>query len=139
MILDIKLLSNTAKAPRKNYNSDAGFDLFSDEEVVLLAGAVTKVKTKVSMSIPDGYCGIIKDRSSLGSGGIHVFAGVIDSAYRGEIIICLFNSRISEYRVLAGDKIAQMLIVPVPNVNINVVESLETSDRGDNGFGSSGR
>jgi dUTP pyrophosphatase len=99
---------------------------------------VTKVPTGLYMAIPEGYYGQIFDRSSMGSKGKHVFGGVLDSSYRGNVMVCLYNSG-APYWVKKGDRIAQLVILPVPEVKWEVVDKLDNSERGENGFGSSGQ
>lgn len=81
-----------AKTPNRAYDYDAGNDLFALEDAYIKPGETIKIKTGISVALPEGTQGIIKDRSSLGSKGIHVMAGVIDSSYRGEISVVLHNT-----------------------------------------------
>lgn len=131
--------------PTKAYKGDAGFDLYSIEDVRLFFGCPVKIKTGIALEIPEGYSGFIWDRSGLGSRGIKVFGGVIDSAYRGEIIVCLnrlWDSGLPIIPVSAilekGAKIAQLCLFQTPNFNIEEIDNLSDSDRGIKGFGSSG-
>jgi dUTP pyrophosphatase len=99
------------------------------------------------MAIPRGYVGLVWDRSSLGVKGIHRFAGVIDSGYRGEVKVCLHNSNLpsrsepekNTYVVEKNDRIAQLIIQRVENFYVNQVKTLNETDRGEGGFGSSGK
>ena len=99
------------------------------------------------MAIPDGYAGLIWDRSGLGSKGIHRHAGVVDSSYRGEVKVALSNSHsggVSDYLdntyfITKGDRIAQILFQKVPHFELVETEELADTDRGSSGFGSSGR
>lgn len=135
-ILKVQKLNNNAKLPNKTHMSDAGIDLFANENVVLYPENTLLVSTGIAMEIPEGYCGIIKDRSSMGAKGVFTLGGVIDSSYRGEIKIIMGTK--DTYVVNRGDKIAQMLLVPVPSVEIVEVESLSETERGSGGFGSTG-
>ena len=92
------------------------------------------------MSIPEGYVGLIWDRSGMAAKkGVHRFAGVIDSGYRGEIKVCLWNSSKEDFYIVNnGDRVAQILFQPVPHFSLIEVGSLDSSDRGSGGFGSSG-
>ena len=121
--------------PRKAHYNDAGFELFSAEQITLYPQQTVKIKTGVCLEIPDGYCGVIHDRSSMGSKSLKVMGGVIDSTYRGEIIVCLYNGGL-ETEIKSGDKIAQLLVLPVPDVTITEVDSLSETRRGTKGFGS---
>lgn len=159
--LRVKKLVEDAKLPTKAHITDAGFDLYSVEDVVLNSAETTKIDTGIAVEIPTGYVGVIFDRSSMGSKGIHRHGGIIDSSYRGPIMVCLNNTvastqdldvsnedgtqylelitRVNAYEIKKGDKIAQMLILPVPEVKVKEVSDLEESNRGEKGFGSSGR
>jgi dUTP pyrophosphatase len=162
LTLKVKKLNPEAKLPTKNNLSDAAFDLYANEYVSLRSGQATKIKTGIAVEIPDGYYGQIFDRSSIGALGISVLGGVIDSGYRGEIIVCLLNNNLpdcgmkyeyystdhyekeyysidSVHLITKGNKIAQMVILPVPQVEVEEVEELSDSDRGTKGFGSSGK
>ena len=97
------------------------------------------VSTSISLAIPEGHVGLVWPRSGLSiKKGIDVFAGVIDSGYRGEVKVCLFNSGATAFDIDEGDRIAQILIQKISDCKMVGVESLDGSDRGDGGFGSSG-
>ena len=145
--LKVKRLSDTATLPTKANKHDAGIDFYSDKTVTIKHLETITVDTGVSVSIPEGFVGLIWDRSSMGCKGIHRFAGVIDSGYTGEIKICLHNSGYGmqfwpyapvSYDVKIGDKIAQMVIQSIPTINIEEVTELSKTERGEKGFGSSG-
>ena len=139
MELLVKKLSEEAVLPEKAYTTDAGFDLFSRTHLTLLPNERYAFSTQISVKIPDGYCGILKDRSGNAvKKGVHVLAGIIDQNYIGEIFICLANLSNKPVTIDIGDKIAQMLIVPVPSVEIKEVQELPSTDRGAAGFGSTG-
>ena len=163
MEVKVKRLADNAIMPTKSQWDDAGFDLYSTEELTIYAGDTVLVSTGISMEIPTGHVGLIWPRSGLASKhGIDVFAGVIDAGYRGEIKVCLHNGKLdifnewkdgmgmcyyTDYQawqdnlktIDKGDKIAQILIQPVPDVTLTEVDSLSESTRGGKGFGSSGR
>ena len=132
----------------KPADGDAGYDICASEETYLfgrrdLKGASHRagVKTGLHVEIPDGYVGLIRDRSSMANKVIYTHGGVIDSSYRGEIIVMLDNQNFSAYKILAGQKIAQMVIVPVLTLEteeVSSIDDLEETERGDNGFGSTG-
>lgn len=99
----------------------------------------TIVKTGIALHIPDRYVGLIWPRSGMAvKYGIDVFAGVIDAGYRGEVGVCLYNSSDKDFYVQKGDRIAQILFQKVSQHNMIEVQSLEDSERGEGGFGSSG-
>lgn len=154
--LKVKRLTETAILPTKNYRTDAAFDLYADEDCILKQGKQAIIKTGICMEIPEGYAGLIWPRSGMSAkSGIDVLAGVVDSDYRGEVKVCLlFNDLVElsydpfslqhnvthkEYEVKRGDKIAQMVIQQIPNFYIKEVSELNDSDRGELGFGSSGK
>lgn len=146
----VKLLSEEAKMPTRSNLSDAGWDLYSTEDVVITGGQRRVVKTGVSLQIPDEWVGLIWPRSGLSvKKGIDVLAGVIDSGYRGEIMVCLYNTNM-QLKLFAddddpivtikkGDRIGQILFQRVPDVHLVEVDYLSDSDRGEKGFGSSGQ
>jgi len=97
------------------------------------------VCTGIALAIPKGYAALIWDRSSMGVKGIHRHAGVIDCGYRGEVRVCLHNTGKEPYHIKKGDRIAQMLIQAAPNFTMHTVEELDCTNRGDGGFGSTGK
>ena len=122
-------------------DGDAGYDLHAIESRQVAPGQRILVETGLHLEIPGGYVGVVKDRSSVAIAGLHTIAGVIDSAYRGEVKILLVNSTDAPIDIRAGQKIAQMLILPVSSPPIEFVESLEdlsSTARGVGGFGSTG-
>jgi len=133
----VKLLNIDAQMPSKAHYNDAGFDLYSIEDCAIQPKQRKTVRTGVSFQIPDYYAGLIWPRSGLSvKKGIDVLAGVIDAGYRGEIMVCLYNTSFEAVHINRGDKIAQIIFQEVPNVSMISVDTLETSQRGDNGFGS---
>ena len=139
MELLVKKLSEEAILPEKAYTTDAGFDLFSRTHVTLLPGERHLLHTEIAIKLPPNHCGILKDRSGNAvKRGIHVLAGIIDELYTGEIRICLVNLSAKPVTIDLGEKIAQMLVVPVPLVDVVVVDTLPITDRGAAGFGSTG-
>ena len=138
--LEIKKLDPEATVPTKANRGDAGFDLYSVSDATIQPNSREVIKTGISMAIPDGFSGLIWPRSGMAvKQGIDVFAGVVDAGYRGEVMVCLYNSSESPVEVSKGDRIAQMLIQPVPLVRIAEVSNLDDTSRGDGGFGSSGK
>lgn len=96
--------------------------------------------TGLTMAIPEGYGCVIKDRSGLAAKhGLHVLAGVIDSSYRGEWMVCLLNTGRTYYQITEGDRIAQAIIIPEYELEFLEVDELSETWRGEKGFGSSGR
>ena len=137
--LEIQLLSDKGTLPSKANRFDAGFDLYASENALIHPKERLLVSTDIAMAIPKGHVGLIWPRSGLAvKKGVDVFAGVIDSGYRGEVKVCLYNSGSEILEVEEGDRIAQLLIQKAENYFIKKVESLDDSERGDKGFGSSG-
>jgi dUTP pyrophosphatase len=137
----VQKLDKKARLPTKAHSNDAGYDLYSLSEIILKPGRVTDISTGIALAIPDGYVGLIWDRSSMGAKAVKVLGGVIDAGYRGEIKLKLIalNTFEQEWITLqAGSKVAQILIQRVENLPLIEVENLPESQRGEKGFGSSG-
>ncbi len=137
-----KVLFTGADAPGFAHPGDAGADLISSEDVELTPGQRALVGTGLRIALPAGYAALVLPRSGLAvKHGITVVnaPGLIDAGYRGEVKVCLLNTDASEtYRISAGDRIAQLMVVPVVPVDFIPVETLPGSARGESGFGSSG-
>ena len=128
--------------PSKTSLNNAGYDLYSTEDVTINANSSALVSTGIKLILPHGNYGSIRSRSGLAVKNIEAGAGVIDNNYQGEIKVLLRNFNNENYNVAKGDRIAQLIIQPYVNVDFNEVASLadqQESDRGNNGFGSSGR
>ncbi|MFC0232738.1 dUTP diphosphatase [Vagococcus entomophilus] len=138
MQLQVKRLTDTAKLPVKAHLTDAGFDMFSDEDVTIKNKTVA-VSTGLSIAIEQGYYARLKARSGLTlKTPLRVLEGTIDADYRGEVkVICDVKSNQS-YEIKKGDKIAQLIIQPLPPVDLVEVKKLEDTKRGNGGFGSTG-
>ncbi len=139
MELKVKRLHSHAKLPSYGHPGDAGLDLFSSVDMILQPGDAQPVPTGLKVAIPGGYAGLIWDKSGISLSRVHCLAGVVDSGYRGEIKVVLINLGIELFAVARGMKIAQMLIQPVQTVEVTESRDLEESERGENGFGSTGR
>lgn len=140
MEINVKKLHKDAVVPSYAYATDAGMDLFSSEEVTIPVGSTAVISTGVAMEIPEGYAGLIWDKSGLAAKhGLKTFGGVIDAGYRGEIKVGIRNFNSHEYVIKAGNKIAQMLIQKIESPRIVVVDELSDTPRGDGGFGSTGK
>ena len=137
----IKLETPSASAPVRKSNGAAAYDLFSDETLGLPPNMVTVVKTGVSLEIPRGWKGEVYSRSGLSLKGLVVAnqPGKIDSDYRGPIQILLLNWTSSYISITKGDRIAQLEINPVYDVDFVEVDELSETDRGDGGLGSTGK
>ena len=137
-------LDSEASQPTQGTKSAAGWDLRSLEDTVVMKGSSTKIRTGLAVAIPEGWEGQIRSRSSLGAKGMIMPNGVgtIDSDYRGELLVlATWIGEGDSIRLAKGERIAQMLIAPVPLTTFKEVsfDELSTTDRGEGGFGSSGR
>jgi len=144
MRIPFRRLRPEAREPTRAHAGDAGYDLHSVEEVSLRPGGRALVRTGVSVAIPEGYAGLVLPRSGLamrhGISPVNA-PGLIDSGYRGEIMVPLINhDRENTFRVERGMRIAQLVFVRAEEVAFAEVEFLEagTDGRGEGGFGSSG-
>ena len=139
MEIKVQKLSEYAIVPSKSNRSDAGWDLYAVEDAIIEPSQTELIGTDIAMAIPEGYVGLIWDRSGMAAKrGIHRFAGVIDSGYRGPIKVCLWNSTQEHCIINKGDRIAQIIIEKCPDVEWQEVKELNGTHRGDGGFGSSG-
>lgn len=126
--------------PEKAYDSDAGFDIFSPEQFRVAPFGWAIIYTKVHFFIPDGYVGMIKSKSGLNIKHHLTAEGVIDAGYTGEVVVKVYNHQNTEYIFEKGDKITQMVILPIPKVELENIEEFNVeTERGNNGFGSTGR
>ncbi len=142
MEIEIKLAKKNAKLPSYGRRGDAALDLFVCEATSLSPSEIKMVSTGVFLAIPDGYCGLVLPRSGLASKHAITLInspGLLDSNYRGEITIPLINHGNETYEIEEGDRVAQLLIIPCPNIDFKEVKELSSSNRGQSGFGSSGR
>jgi len=138
-MIHVELVSEDAKMPTRATDGAAGLDMYACQSAVIGAGKRNLVDTGVSIAIPHGYVGLIWPRSGLAlKKGLDVGAGVIDSDYRNVIGVLLFNHTDDPYRVEPGDRIAQ-IIQPAVMVQPVQVSSLDQTDRGQAGYGSTGR
>ena len=144
-MLRVKLLEAGARAPVVAHpGEDLGYDLFALEGVLLAPRVTVKVRTGIAVEARNPATGaplglLVRDRSSMASKGIATTGGVIDAGYRGEILVLMTNLGELEIELKAGEKIAQMVPVPVLTGAVEEVENLEDSARAEKGFGSSGR
>jgi dUTP pyrophosphatase len=143
MRIAIQRLHPDAVLPLGHHPGDAGGDLVAVEGCVLAPGGRAMVATGLALAIPDGFAGLVLPRSGLASRHGVTCAnapGLIDAGFRGEVKVALINLDPEEtYTVNAGDRIAQLVIVAVPDIEFDEVPELARSVRGDGGFGSTGR
>jgi dUTP pyrophosphatase len=142
MTLKVRRLDPRARLPTRAYPGDAGLDLYALEDSALEPGERASVRTGIAVEIPEGEAGLVLPRSGLAARhGIALVnaPGLIDSGYRGEIVVLLLNTdRSVRFELAAGDRIAQLVLIRVQTPAVLEVEELEMSERGAGGFGSSG-
>lgn len=155
LTLKVKKLRENAKLPTKAHLTDAGWDLYwcPSESMICVNEAEFRggvhwreFETGIALVIPKGYCAVVHGRSSLALGGYGPLGGVIDQNYTGELKVFLSGPGYDNggfplffHHFKPGDKIAQILILPVPKVEIEEINELPITDRGEKGYGSSGR
>lgn len=138
VLVQFKLLTLDAKPFAYSRANDACMDIYSNENITFHPGETRIVPTGVAIAIPEGYEGLIRGRSGLSSRGIHVEHGTIDCEYRGEIGVIIHNATPEFFNIHKGDRIAQFTLKEVIPVEVDIVKELSSTDRGVQGFGSSG-
>ena len=139
MEIKVKKINPVAKIPKFALEGDAGMDLFSVEDVNLKPGERIFCRTGIAVKIPSGYVGLIWDKSGIAQDyGIKTTGGVFDSNYTGEWFIGLVNLGQKDYKILKGQKIAQVLIQKIMKPQIKEVNEFPETNRGAGGFGSTG-
>ncbi len=133
------VLDDGAFAPLRAHNTDAGLDLRTPINVTVPAGGSVVIDTGIHIEIPKGFAGFLKSKSGLNVNHGIVSEGVIDSGYTGSIRAKLYNLSDVSFDFFAGDKITQLVILPVIIPKLELVNSLAETERGDGGFGSTGR
>ena len=134
----ITLLNNNAKQPYKADIGCAGYDIFSTEELIVPTQERRLVSIGISCEIPPDFYLRVAPLSGLSVKGIDIGAGVIDSSYRGELKVLVINNSFNDFKIDIGTKIAQLILERCANPTIEIVEKLNFSERGENGFGSTG-
>ena len=143
MNINIKLLSDNAKVPTRGSDFAAGYDLYAAtaEDIEIAPHSTVKIGTGISVELPNGTFGAIFARSGLATKkGLRPAncVGVCDSDYRGEYIVAMHNDTDEMMIVAAGERIAQLIVIPFITVEFNMVEELTKTERGSSGFGSTG-
>lgn len=128
-----------AKMPTRAHLTDAGLDIYARDTQIVPAKESAVFDTGVHIEIPTNYVGMLKSKSGLNVKYGITSEGVIDAGYTGSIVVKLYNNSGFDYTVNAGDKISQLVILPIKTPELVLVDSLDETDRGSNGFGSSGR
>ena len=133
------MLDNGAYTPTRAHSADAGLDIYSRERKLVRAHDSECFDTGVHIEIPKGFVGFLKSKSGLNVKHGLTSEGVIDSGYTGSICVKLYNSSDEDYIINGGDKISQLVILPIVLPDLEIVTELCKTDRGSNGFGSSGK
>jgi len=136
--IKVVLLDETAHCPTRHNPDDAGLDLYASRDAIIPHNSTRAISTSIAIEIPKGFVGKIEDRSSMALKGLRTGGGVIDSGYTGEVKVIIHNLTHYTKAITRGDKIAQLLLYRVEIPGITIVSSLDESDRGLMGFGSSG-
>lgn len=138
--MDLQQLDFDLPVPGYAHPGDAGLDLYAAWDT-LVTGETALIPTGVAITVPDGHVGLVCPRSGLSKYGVTVAnaPGVVDSGYRGEVMVRLTTTSTTPYPVSRGDRIAQILIVPIARPVVTVVDHLDDTERGARGFGSTGR
>lgn len=133
------MLDDGAIMPTRAHKTDAGLDLYSPIEEVIYAGDSLRIDTGVHVQIPAGYVGMIKSKSGLNVNYGITSEGVIDSGYTGSMVVKLYNHGNAAVHIAKGQKISQLVLMPIITPELEQVDSLEDTERGSGGFGSTGK
>lgn len=133
------MLDDGAIMPTRAHETDAGLDLYAREDCIVCAKESAKFDTGVHIELPHDTVGFLKSKSGLNVKNGITSEGVIDEGYTGSIMVKLYNHSGYDYKVHKGDKISQLVVLPIIKPVLEIVKSLDDTDRGSNGFGSSGR
>ena len=133
------IVDEGAFVPTRAHKADAGLDLYAMEDKIVPLKGSAVFDTGVHVELPEGTVGFLKSKSGLNVKYGITSEGVIDSGYTGSIRVKLYNNTTQHYHVRRGDKISQLVILPILTPDVEVAEEFSETDRGDNGFGSSGR
>ena len=137
--INVKLINDEAQLPTRANKFDAGWDLYSVDKCTIDPNGRQLINIGIALAIPKGYVGLIWPRSGLAvKSGVDVFAGVIDSGYRGEVKVCLYNSSTDTVHISPGDRVAQILFQAIGQFDLVQSEQLTNTPRDVGGFGSSG-
>lgn len=138
LILKVKKLDERAKLPHRAHPTDSGADLFALEQTRIPARSVVKVRTGIAIELPENTSGIIWGKSSVESKGIKAMAGLVDAPYRGELLVCMYNLNETDFVFEAGQKVAQLVVLPTLYPSFEETAELSDTTRGKGGFGSTG-
>ena len=132
-------LDKHAIAPTRAHETDAGLDLYSPHDEILRARGAVNIRTGVRVQLPAGFAGLLVSKSGLNTRYGITSTGLIDEGYTGEIVVRLQNNSDKPYLIARGDKISQLVLIPVLYEPVEVVDEIEGGERGEDGFGSTGR
>ncbi len=136
--IQIQVLGPGGRIPTRGFEDDAGWDLYLSKDTYIKSRLQEEVSTDIAVAFPKGWYGHIKTRSSTSARwGVHVSEGVIDAGYRGELFISVYNPQDQDVFIKQGTRIAQLIVLPVPEITWTRVYELPPSER-DGGFGSTG-
>ena len=133
------MLGDGGIEPTRAHETDAGLDIYSPVYKTVPAHGSAVIDTKVHIELPKGYAGILMSKSGLNINYDITSEGVIDCGYTGSIRVKLYNSGQHPYFIEPGDKVSQLLIIPIDTPKVEIVSELSETERGANGFGSTGR
>lgn len=139
MKFKVILDNENVKMPSKAHSTDAGFDLFAPEDFIIRSGSSAIVDTGVRILIEPGFVGMLKSKSGLNVKFGVTGEGVIDAGYTGSIVAKLYNNGNDIVKFEKGQKIIQIVFLPIPDVELELTDSFEETERGDGGFGSTGK
>lgn len=139
MRIKVKKLKENAKLPKYAHPGDVGMDMYAMETVTINPGEHCRLFHGFAMEFPEGYMAKVFDKSSISKAGLHTLGGVFDAGYRGEYNTHLVNLGSEPYTVEEGDKVSQLVLVPVSIAEIEETDTLSESDRGMGAFGSTGK
>ncbi len=139
MKIKVKRLKDSAKLPTYQHPGDVGMDLYAIEGATIPPLGHARIWHGFALEFPEGYAAIVKDKSSISKALLHTMGGVFDAGYRGEYNTHLVNLGNEPYTVEEGDKVSQLVIYPIAIAELEEVEALGDSARGQDSFGSTGR
>ena len=139
--MKVKLMNKYAQLPTRGSKDAAGLDLYCPFHIKVPADSQKKIPLGLAVEIPKGYMGLLVPRSSMSKTPLRCAnsVGVIDADYRGELSIAYENISCSDYMIFRGDRIAQLIIVPIAIVDVEEAQTLSETERGDGGYGSTGK
>ncbi|MES2023399.1 MAG: dUTP diphosphatase [Patescibacteria group bacterium] len=139
MKIKVKKLKDGAKLPTYHHPGDVGMDMYAMEEIIVGPGEHARIWHGFALEFPIGYGALVMDKGSISKAGLHTMGGVFDAGYRGEYNTHLVNLSDKPYTIEVGDKVSQLVITPIVVADLEEVDSLSESARGEGRFGSTGK